>query len=182
MRNTFRAATIVALGVLVSRLSATEVASTAPRAPEPAAIARWINSNPLTLEGQRGKVVVLHFWTFGCINCRHNLPYYNQWRKDFPEEQLEIVGVHTPETDGEADEENVVAQVKQLGVTYPVAIDNDRATWQAYKNRFWPAIYLIDKSGRVRYRWDGELEYKDAGGDRKLRSYIKKLLAEDSKP
>jgi len=179
MRNTFRAA-IVVLGVLVSRLFATEDASTAPQAPEPTGISRWINSEPLTLESQRGKVVVLHFWTFGCINCQHNLPYYNQWRKDLAEENVQIVGIHTPETDGEANEGDVVAAVKKLGIEYPVAIDNERATWQAYKNRYWPAIYLIDKSGRVRYRWDGELEYQNAGGDKKVLSIIKRLMAENS--
>lgn len=163
----------------MSRLFATEDAATAPLAPEPVGITRWINSDPLTLESQRGKVVVLHFWTFGCINCQHNLPYYNQWREDFPAGSLQIVGVHTPESSGEADIESVVAHVKQLGIIYPVAVDNERATWQAYKNRYWPSIYLIDKTGRVRSHWDGELEYQNAGGDKKMRANIEQLLAEE---
>lgn len=180
MRTAFRAATVIFLGVFVGRLSATEDVAEAPPAPEPAGITHWITSDPLTLASQRGKVVVVHFWTFDCINCQHNLPYYNQWRKDFTEDDVQIIGVHTPETDGEADKERVAAHVKQFEISYPVAVDNQRATWQAYRNRYWPAIYLIDRTGHVRYRWDGELEYQNSGGDKKVRSIIQRLLAEKS--
>lgn len=166
-------------GFIATKLYAVEDDATTPAAPELAGISRWINSQPLALENLRGKVVVLHFWTFGCINCRHNLPYYNRWRKDFPVDQLEIIGVHTPEFDQEADLNNVAQEVKRLGIEYPVAVDNDRAAWRAYKNRYWPAIYLIDRTGHVRYRWDGELEYEHAGGDKILRDRINRLLAEE---
>jgi thiol-disulfide isomerase/thioredoxin len=178
MRHYLRFATIIVLGALVGKLSWAESAAEPPLAPEPTGIARWISSDPLTLESQRGKVIVLHFWTFGCINCQHNLPFYNQWRKDFPADRLQIIGVHTPETEGEADEDSVATQVQKLEIKYPVAVDNELATWRAYQNRYWPAIYLIDKSGRVRYRWDGELEYNDAGGDKSMRARIDRLLRE----
>jgi thiol-disulfide isomerase/thioredoxin len=146
------------------------------------AITQWINSKPLALKALHGKVVVLHFWTFGCINCRHNLPYYNRWQTDFAKDDVQIIGVHTPETAGEADERMVRARVGELGIKYPVAVDNESATWKAYQNRYWPSIYLIDKQGQVRFRWDGELEYQDSGGDKSMRVRIKALLAEAAKP
>jgi thiol-disulfide isomerase/thioredoxin len=178
MRNALRAATIAVLGVVVAKVSAENDSTPAPQAPEPTGIVEWINSEPLTLKSQQGKVVVLHFWTFGCINCQRNLPFYNQWRKAFPSDKLQIIGVHTPEFDHEADPTNVASAVKERKIKYPVAIDSERKTWRAYGNRYWPEIYLIDKRGRVRYRWNGKLEYQDAGGDKLLRSGIKALLAE----
>jgi thiol-disulfide isomerase/thioredoxin len=149
------------------------------KAPELASIASWSNSDPITLADQKGKIVMLHFWAFSCINCQRNLPHYNQWRKDFAEDKVQIIGVHTPETADEADVSNVAVQVKKRGIKYPVAVDSDAATWKAYENRYWPTVYLIDQQGRVRYRWEGELEYKKAGGDRIVRQKIKDLLAEE---
>ena len=169
---------VFASALIVNSLSGEESMPMGQKAPELTGIAQWINSSPLALKNLRGKVVVVHFWTFGCINCQRNLPYYNRWRADFPKNELQIIGVHTPETAAEADEKNVAARVTDLGIKYPVAIDNERATWKAYKNRYWPSIYLIDKLGRVRYRWQGELEYQEAGGDKAMRSKIKALLTE----
>jgi peroxiredoxin len=148
------------------------------KAPELTQIDHWINSDGLKLAEQKGKVVVLHFWTFGCINCQHNLPYYNKWQADFSHDDVQIIGVHTPETSGEADPKTVATQAVKLKIKYPVAIDTDGATWKAYENRFWPSIYLIDKRGQIRYRWEGELEYQDAGGEKLVRAKIKELLAE----
>lgn len=162
----------------VKHLPAKEPQPIDQKAPELTQIDHWINSDGLKLAGLKGKVVVLHFWTFGCINCQHNLPYYNKWQADFAKEDVQIIGVHTPETSDEADSKNVAAQVKKLGIKYPVAVDTESATWKAYQNRFWPSIYLIDKQGQIRYRWDGELEYQDAGGDKLLRAEIKELLAD----
>lgn len=175
-------ATAVWVVLMASTLTAGEPSSMEQKAPELAGITQWINSKPLALKNLRGKVVVLHFWTFGCINCRHNLPYYNRWQTDFAKDDVQIIGVHTPETAGEADEQHVRMRVGELGIKYPVAVDNDSATWKAYKNRYWPSIYLIDKQGQVRYRWDGELEYQDSGGDKSTRAKIKALLAEAAKP
>ncbi len=156
-------ASVVWATFVANTLTAEEPKSIEQKAPELARITQWINSKPLALKDLRGKVVVLHFWTFGCINCQHNLPYYNRWRTDFAKDDVQIIGVHTPETTGEADEKNVRKR-------------------EAYKNRYWPSIYLIDKQGQVRYRWDGELEYRDSGGDKTMRTKIKALLAEAAKP
>lgn len=175
-------ASAICVALVANALTAGEPKSLEQKAPKLSGITQWINSKPLALKDLRGKVVVLHFWTFGCINCRHNLPYYNRWQVDFEKDDVQIIGVHTPETAGEADEKNVRTHVGELGIKYPVAIDNDSTTWKAYRNRYWPSIYLIDKQGQVRYRWDGELEYQDAGGDRLMRTKIKALLAEPTKP
>lgn len=170
---------LIAVVILVAtHLLAREPQTLRTKAPELAGISRWVNSNGLKLADQKGKVIVLHFWTFGCINCQRNLPYYNKWQEEFSNDDIQIVGVHTPETTGEADFDQVSQHVKKLGIKYPVAVDNDSSTWCAYDNRYWPSIYLIDKSGNVRYRWDGELEYQDAGGDKAIRAKIKELLAE----
>ena len=121
---------------------------------------------------------MLHFWTFGCINCQRNLPLYNAWQKDFVGKDLQIIGVHTPETDDEAKAENIVAQVKKRHIEYPAAFDRDGDSWRAYGNRYWPAVYLIDRHGKVRFRWEGELESNGAGGDSIMRRRIQSLLAE----
>ena len=160
--------------------SAEEPQAATRQAAELTGIGEWMNSDGITLAGQKGKVVVLHFWAFSCINCQRNLPRYNQWRKDFAAEKVAIIGVHTPETAAEADPQNVAAQVKKRNITYPVAIDKDGATWKAYENRYWPTVYLIDKQGRLRYRWEGELEYRRAGGDKTVRAIIAELLAEEN--
>ena len=147
-------------------------------APELKGIENWINSKPLTLKELRGKVVVLHFWTFGCINCVHNYPWYAGWHKDFSEKGLVIVGVHTPETDGEKNIERVRQKVKDHKIKYAVAEDSAGKTWKAWGNQFWPSVYLIDKKGYVRYRWDGELNWKEVQGEKQMRRRIEQLLAE----
>ncbi len=147
-------------------------------APELAGIQGWQNSKGTTLAALKGKVVVLHFWTFGCINCQRNLPIYNAWQKDFGGKDVQIIGVHTPETDDEAKVENIIAQVKKRHIEYPVAFDRDGDSWKAYANRYWPAVYLIDRQGKVRFRWEGELESGDAHGDSIMRQRIDALLAE----
>jgi thiol-disulfide isomerase/thioredoxin len=178
-RRIILAATGMLLFGLVARATQGDAPIAVARpAPALAGIAKWINSKPLSVAEQRGKVVVLHFWTFGCINCRHNLPFCNRWADEFAKENVQFVGIHTPETDGEGDVAAVAARVAELGIKYPIAVDNDRATWDAFGNRYWPGIYLIDKKGRIRYRWDGELEYQGAGGDAQMRAKIRELLAE----
>jgi peroxiredoxin len=163
------------------RLPANEAPTTLEKAPELTLIDHWVNSDGFKLADQKGKVVVLHFWTFGCINCQHNLPYYNKWRDDFSHDDVQIIGVHTPETSDEADPKATAAQVERRKIKYPVAIDTAGGTWMAYHNRYWPSIYLIDRQGRIRYHWDGELEYQNAGGDKLIRTKIKDLLAEAKK-
>lgn len=117
----------------------------------------WINSDaPIHLDEQRGKVVLLEFWTFGCINCIRTLPTINRWFREYGGEAFTVVGIHYPEFSYERDYPNVAEAIGRYEIEYPVALDNDGATWRAYNQRFWPTTYLIDKSGRIRYKHIGE--------------------------
>jgi len=147
-------------------------------APELDGIGDWINTKPLRLKDLRGQVVVLHFWTFGCINCIHNYPSYAGWDKDYAKKGLTVIGVHTPETRGEADIARLRRKIKAHRIAYPVAVDTDAKTWEAWGNLYWPSVYLIDKHGSVRYRWYGELNSKRTRGEAVLRKKIEELLAE----
>jgi cytochrome c biogenesis protein CcdA/thiol-disulfide isomerase/thioredoxin len=125
---------------------------------------RWFNTEdgrPLSLRGLRGKVVLVDFWTYTCINCIRTLPYLKAWDERYRDRGLVIVGVHTPEFPFERDAGNVQAAIDQNELRYPVAQDNDYATWDAYGNRFWPAKYLIDAEGQVRYTHFGEGDYEE---------------------
>jgi thiol-disulfide isomerase/thioredoxin len=120
---------------------------------------RWLNSEPLTPEGLRGRVVLVDFWTYTCVNWLRTLPYVRAWAAKYAGAGLTVVGVHTPEFGFEGNVDNVIEQSRNLGVEYPVAIDNDYAVWSAFANRFWPALYLADAEGRIRYHHFGEGEY-----------------------
>jgi cytochrome c biogenesis protein CcdA/thiol-disulfide isomerase/thioredoxin len=135
-------------------------AGAASPAPEVRGIASWINSEPLSLRGLRGKVVLVDFWTYSCVNCLRTLPHVKAWDRAYRDDGLVIVGVHSPEFAFERVPGNVRAAVRKLGIRYPVALDNDFETWRAYANQYWPAKYLIDRSGRVRYSHFGEGEYE----------------------
>jgi len=128
-------------------------------APGFSGITDWFNSKPLSIQQLRGKVVLVDFWTYSCINCLRTLPHLKAWWKDYHGAGLEIVGVHTPEFAFEAVPHNVGAAMKQLGVSWPVALDPKYATWKAYRNEYWPAEYLIDKRGHIRNEHFGEGEY-----------------------
>ena len=128
-------------------------------AAELAGITAWINSPPLTLASLRGKVVLVHFWTFGCINCIHVQPYVKAWYDRYASAGLVVVGVHTPELSFERDLGNVRNAVAEDGVTFPVAFDPAFATWNAYANQYWPAFYFVDKAGRIRHVHAGEGDY-----------------------
>jgi cytochrome c biogenesis protein CcdA/thiol-disulfide isomerase/thioredoxin len=128
-------------------------------APDVHDISAWINSRPLSLAGLRGKVVLVDFWTYSCINCLRTLPYLKAWDARYRSKGLVILGVHTPEFAFERDLGNVRAAVKRLGVDYPVALDNGYGTWKAYSNNYWPADYLVDQAGRVRDVHFGEGDY-----------------------
>jgi cytochrome c biogenesis protein CcdA/thiol-disulfide isomerase/thioredoxin len=146
-------------------------------APTFSRISQWINTpgeRPLSLQGLRGKVVLLDFWTYSCINCLRTLPYLRAWDRTYHSKGLQIIGVHTPEFAFEHEEDNVRAAVERLGVEYPVAMDNDFGTWDAYRNRYWPAKYLIDRRGHLRYVHFGEGAYGET------ESQIRTLLAEQS--
>ncbi|HEY3783431.1 MAG TPA: redoxin domain-containing protein [Fimbriimonadaceae bacterium] len=140
----------------------------------------WRNSQPLTLSELKGKVVVVHFWTLGCINCKHNLPSYNAWEKEFSKEGVVIVGIHTPESDYERSSRNLDQAIQERKITYPVLVDNGGKNWNAWRQEYWPAVYLVDKQGRIRDSWQGELDFENAGGTAKFTAEIKELLTEKS--
>jgi cytochrome c biogenesis protein CcdA/thiol-disulfide isomerase/thioredoxin len=143
-------------------------------APEFQAIEGWINSGPLTMAALRGKVVVLDFWTYSCINCLRTLPHLKAWDEAYRGDGLVIVGVHTPEFAFEREPDNVRRAVSDHGIEYPVALDTDFATWSAWQNRYWPAKYFVDRSGHVRYAHFGEGDYEES------ERVIRQLLAEDT--
>ena len=120
----------------------------------------WINSSALSNESLKGKVVLVDFWTFDCINCKHTLPYVKDWAKKYGKDGLVVIGVHTPEYGFERIIDNVRDKVKEYGITYPVAIDNNYAIWRNFDNQYWPAHYLIDAKGQVRYTHFGEGSYE----------------------
>jgi thiol-disulfide isomerase/thioredoxin len=128
-------------------------------APEIAAGLEWINGNPRTLADLRGKVVLVNFWTFGCINCQRTLPHVKDLYAKYHAKGFEIVGVHSPEFDYEKEIGNVRKAVVDEGITWPVVQDNGFVTWKRYRNRFWPAFYYLDKTGRLRHFHAGEGAY-----------------------
>jgi cytochrome c biogenesis protein CcdA/thiol-disulfide isomerase/thioredoxin len=121
----------------------------------------WFNSEPLQLKDLRGKVVLIDFWTYSCINCQRTFPYLKSWWEKYEDKGLVIIGVHSPEFEFEKDADNVKKALKDFGLEYPVMQDNGFATWRAYRNRYWPAKYLIDKDGNIRYTHFGEGEYDE---------------------
>ena len=129
--------------------------------PEIRGIASWINSEPITFEEQRGKVVLVDFWTYTCVNCIRTLPYLKAWHEKYADMGLVIVGVHTPEFDFEKDRDNVIEATEGFGLEWPIAQDNDFKTWRAFNNRYWPAKYLVDKDGLIRYTHFGEGAYEE---------------------
>ena len=132
----------------------------------------WINSAPLTVDGLRGKVVVVDFWTYSCINCLRALPFVKAWYEKYRDQGLVVIGIHAPEFAFEKDLRNVRREVKDLGVTYPVAVDNSYALWRAFGNQYWPAHYFIDATGKIRHTHFGEGEYDES------ERVIQKLLVE----
>ena len=120
----------------------------------------WLNSPALTSESLRGKVVLVDFWTYDCINFQHTLPYVKDWAQKYEKDGLVVIGVHTPEYGFERIISNVRDEVKKLGITYPVAIDNNYAIWRNFDNQYWPAHYLIDAKGQVRFTHFGEGRYE----------------------
>jgi thiol-disulfide isomerase/thioredoxin len=140
-----------------------QVEAVADRHPAPdfTGIDGWLNSPPLTLADLRGKVVLIDFWTFSCVNCVRTIPHLKILYNDYKDDGFVIVGVHSPEFDFEKVPANVAAAVKRLGITWPVAIDSQMATWNAYQNEYWPAEYLLDQQGRIAYTSFGEGDYAE---------------------
>jgi thiol-disulfide isomerase/thioredoxin len=133
----------------------------------------WLNSDePLSMEGLRGKVVLLEMWTFGCVNCQRVIPYLVSWDEAYRESGLVVIGNHYPEFSYEEDLGNLREAITRYGIQYPIAQDNEGRTWRAYKSRYWPTMYLIDKRGHLRYIHIGEGRYQET------EAAIQALLAE----
>jgi thiol-disulfide isomerase/thioredoxin len=132
----------------------------------------WLNSEPLTPEALRGRVVLVDFWTYTCINWLRTLPYVRAWADAYRDRGLVVLGVHTPEFSFEQDIGNVRRAVESMGITYPVALDSDYAIWRAFANHYWPALYFVDAAGRIRHHVFGEGDYD------RSETVIRELLAE----
>ncbi len=158
---------IVALQPAVAA-RAVEVGATAP---EFAGVEKWLNSDPLTMKSLRGKVVLIDFWTYSCINCLRTLPYVTKWYDTYKDKGLVVIGVHTPEFGFERVTRNVQTAIERFGIKYPVAQDNEYRTWQAYDNHYWPADFLVDQKGKIVAIHFGESDYD------KTEDEIRKLLA-----
>jgi cytochrome c biogenesis protein CcdA/thiol-disulfide isomerase/thioredoxin len=150
-----------------------------PMPPLAGAVA-WLNSPPLTTEGLRGKVVLIDFWTYSCINCLRELPYVKAWAQKYGSAGLVIIGVHTPEFAFERVASNVEKATKDLGVTYPVAVDSDYKIWSAFNNQYWPALYFIDSTGTIRHHHFGEGEYDES--ERIIKQLLHEAGAKDVTP
>jgi thiol-disulfide isomerase/thioredoxin len=127
--------------------------------PEFQGIQQWLNSNPILIADLKGKVVLVQFWTFSCINCQRTLPYVTGWHRQYADNGLSVIGVHTPEFAFEHDPNNIKQAMQKHGITYPVPIDNDFKTWNAYSNGYWPHLFLADRQGLLRYDHVGEGAY-----------------------
>ena len=147
-------------------------ASEVQPAPEFQNIDTWLNSQPLKLGELRGKVVLVDFWTYTCINCLNHLPYVKDWNQKYKDQGLVVVGVHTPEFAFEKSTKNVKDAIERLQIKHAVAQDNGYGTWKAFRNQYWPAVYLIDKQGKIVYSHFGEGSY--ATTEKKIQA----LLAE----
>jgi thiol-disulfide isomerase/thioredoxin len=167
---------VIAIGTIFSLLSLTWAvvnAGVGIKAPDITS-QTWLNSAPIHLADLKGKVVMVEFWTFGCYNCRNVEPHVKEWHQKYAGQGLVVIGVHSPEFSYERNLDKVTRYLKEHDIRFPVPIDNDFSTWNRYGNRYWPAMYLIDKQGMVRYVRVGE------GGYQETERLIKTLLAEES--
>ncbi len=140
--------------------------------PEFQGISQWLNSEPLTVADLSGNVVLIQFWTFACINCQRTLPHITEWHRQYAAQGLKVIGIHTPEFAFEREVGNIEAALADHQIEYPVPLDNEFATWRAYSNRFWPHLFLADRTGTVRYDHIGEGAYDETA------QAIRQLLAE----
>jgi len=181
-------ATFVLSGILLGTLAAGGVASrpafavpTEPsltQAPE-FIHGLWINSKPTTLAALKGKVVLVTFWTTGCINCRRTLPYWSDWAKRFtPHHDFAVITIHTPETPAERNPAVVRRFAQQHHLTFPILVDSNEKNWDAFGIRYWPTTILIDKKGQIRGGWEGELNFNNSGLYHEVETQIEELRQE----
>jgi peroxiredoxin len=138
----------------------------------------WLNGGPTSLADLQGNVVLVHFYTYGCVNCINNYPWYKKWYAQYNGRGVRFLGIHTPETPGERNIDSVRAAAERNDLKFPILIDNDMQNWRAWGNDMWPSVYLIDKRGRARYWWYGELDWQDRNGQGFIQERIERLLAE----
>lgn len=169
MRNILTSIGVILLGIFGAWVIAN--AGVGMKAPD-ITTDTWLNSAPLHLQDLRGKVVMVEFWTFGCYNCRNVEPHVKSWYKTYADQGFLVIGVHSPEFSYEHDLTNVKKYIQEHDIRYPIPIDNDFSTWNRYGNRYWPAMYLIDKQGTIRFVRIGE------GGYQETERLIQGLLAE----
>jgi thiol-disulfide isomerase/thioredoxin len=155
------AAALAAPALAGDNLGLLRVADARATAPNFVGITKWFNSAPLSIGDLRGRVVLVDFWTYGCYNCVNTLPYVTRLYETYKDKGLVVVGVHTPELPFERSAGNVQAALKRHGITYPVAQDNESATWNAWRNQYWPAQYIVDQRGNVVFSHAGEGQYDE---------------------
>ncbi|MBD9667751.1 thioredoxin family protein [Variovorax sp. VRV01] len=179
---TMRSNVLIGVAAVAASVGILTAAATPPGGEIPAGVAQiapefqnidhWLNSQPLKLQDLRGKVVLVDFWTYTCINCLNHLPHVQAWNEKYKDKGLVVVGVHTPEFAYEKSTKNVQDAISRLQIKHAVAQDNHYATWKAFNNQYWPAVYLIDKQGKIVYSHFGEGSYGTT--EKKIQS----LLAE----
>jgi len=163
----------IVIGVVLAALVSLESANAIVGKPAPDIVNEvWLNSAPLRMAELKGKVVMVEFWTFGCYNCRNVEPYVKQWHQKYADKGLVVIGVHSPEFSYEHDFAKVKQYIQEHDIRFPIPIDNDFSTWNRYGNRYWPAMYLIDKHGVIRHVRIGEGRYQET------ERLIQALLAE----
>lgn len=141
----------------------------------------WINApdgKAPSLKARAGKVTIVHFWTFACINCRNNLDAYARLQAKFEKQSVLVVGIHTPELERERTRANVVDAIKNLKITWPTLLDPEYKNWARWKVDMWPTVFVVDKRGQVRFSWQGELAWRGADGEAQVARAVEKLLAE----
>ncbi|MBL8891285.1 MAG: redoxin domain-containing protein [Planctomycetaceae bacterium] len=149
-----------------------------PMAPEFAESSKWLGKSPGLIKDMKGKVVVVHFYAFQCINCQRNFHHYNTWRDQWAGEDVVVVGIQTPETPAESNIDLVRQAIEKDQFRFPVIMDSDHANWKAWGNTMWPTVYVIDKRGYIRMWWQGELNWQGATGDQQVTKIVDQLLKE----
>jgi peroxiredoxin len=165
-------------GLLGEPFDTTRLKRIYPMAPELIPVEHWVNSQPLTLAGLRGKVVVIHFYAFQCHNCHANFEHYRRWHDEFGDDVV-VLGIQTPETSRERDPIAVREAASTAELEFPILVDLESKNWDAWSNTMWPTVYIIDKNGYLRQWWQGELNWAGATGDQQLHQLINDLLQED---
>jgi peroxiredoxin len=149
-----------------------------PMAPDFAKSSTWLGKSPGSIGDLKGKVVVIHFYAFQCINCQRNFHHYNSWNQQWAGQDVVVVGIQTPETTAESDILLVGQALEKDKFEFPVIMDSDKANWKAWGNTMWPTVYVVDKRGYIRMWWQGELNWQGATGDQRVTEMVKQLLEE----